>query len=385
VARIEEKGSAFGDIQVINTNLRTFDPRHTYGNPVYAQQDQAHQNKYLVDDGRPCYAQVPDGKGVWPDGAVYRRAGEIAAPKGLDRFGPDGKQPLAFGDSGSNGIVFNPAPSFTPWHPWRGMMVSRGGHVYSRYGYRPTGNWDGPIFMWIKHHGPDGKELGGLKDISSCTYGMGVDARGNIYIGHKPRPAGIAGPEDVEKALGDKVPRDSYGCVFKFGPAGGSFAWTKGEPKDKAERKNGDLFSPAPKVLDSDPYLSSRFSVEPRGAQWVYVGMSLLPTYHGCICRGSDLAVDPHGRVFLPDGVACRVAVLDTNGNRIRYIGGYGNMDSRGKGSPLPDPEIAFANIKMVTQASSRQVRVADDGNGWVSVINLGYEQEVKVPVAVAR
>jgi hypothetical protein len=95
--------------------------------------------------------------------------------------------------------------------------------------------------------------------------------------------------------------------------------------------------------------------------------------------------VDPHGRVYAPDKMACRVAVLDTNGNLIRYLGSYGNMDSRGKASPAPDPEIAFALVRMVTAATSRQVRVADNGNGWVSVISLDYEKESRVPVAVGR
>ena len=97
------------------------------------------------------------------------------------------------------------------------------------------------------------------------------------------------------------------------------------------------------------------------------------------------MAVDQHGRVFLPDMVACRVTVLDTNGNRIRWIGAYGNMDSRGKGSPIPDPQIAFSSIKMVTGANSRQLRVADDNNGWVSVIALDYATEKRIPVTLSE
>jgi hypothetical protein len=88
------------------------------------------------------------------------------------------------------------------------------------------------------------------------------------------------------------------------------------------------------------------------------------------------------GRVFLPDMVACRGVVLETNGNRIRYIGAYGNMDSRGTGSAEPNPEIAFASMRMVAAAAtSRRIRVADQGNGRVSVISLDHGEQRSVPL----
>ena len=122
-----------------------------------------------------------------------------------------------------------------------------------------------------------------------------------------------------------------------------------------------------------------------KGAEWLWVGMSVIPTYHSCICYGSDLKVDPHGRVFVPDEVCCRIAVLDAAGNLVRTIGKYGNTDSRGKGSPVPDPDIAFSGLRMITDVTSRQLRAADNNNGWVSVINLRYAQEKLVKVTMQK
>jgi hypothetical protein len=39
----------------------------------------------------------------------------------------------------------------------------------------------------------------------------------------------------------------------------------------------------------------------------------------------------------------------------------------------------------VIPSATSRQVRVADSGNNWVSVISLDYDKEARVPVSLAK
>jgi hypothetical protein len=48
-------------------------------------------------------------------------------------------------------------------------------------------------------------------------------------------------------------------------------------------------------------------------------------------------------------------------------------------------PEIAVAGIKMFNTATTREVRVADQLNGWVSVISVGYAAEARTSVALGK
>jgi hypothetical protein len=364
----------------------------------YQKYQEAFDWQYLADEGSPQYSLGPlDAKtGLWADGRIYKWSDWIwyhkkRADSSFQRFGAD-KAPAPFEEPKSNELKVGHEPN-APWFAQRGTMVDRRGHVYFRY------SWDVPEAKqqnlgkrneWVtgvEHYDDAGRKVGEIV-LSHGTYGLGTDVRGNIYVGDKPRPAGALVPADVEKAFDGKVPESvsgMYGAVVKFGPKGGGFLFKPGAPKDKEPRTAGDLFKPAPRSIDADYgcWITQPHSAELRGAEWMWVGMSPFVPQRACICYGTDLAVDPHGRVFVPDRIACRVAVLDAAGNLVRYIGSYGNLDSRGKDGPVPDPEIAFATLRMVTAATSRQVRVADNGNNWVSVIDLGYEREARVPVAV--
>jgi hypothetical protein len=407
VLRFECRGAGLAALAPVSTSFGKYqqkgpyDPRYVYNWGVsdgsYIKYQEAFDWNYLTDEGTPFYSCGPlDAKtGLWADGRRWGWNDWIWYDKKADpaflRTDP-GKTPLPFEATGTNALK----PTYKPRAPWfaqRGCLVDRRGHVWMRY------SWDNPEAKkqglgerneWVTgalHFDAEGRLAGELV-LSHGTYGMGVDARGNIYVGDKPRPAGALVPQDVEKAFGGKVPESIsgwYGAVVKFGPKGGGFLFKKGAPKDKEPRTAGDLFKPAPKSIDADfgCWITSPHSAELRGAEWMWVGTSPFVPQRACICYGTNLAVDPHGRVFAPDRIACRVAVLDAAGNLVRYIGSYGNMDSRGKDSPVPDPEIAFATLRMVTAATSRQVRVADNGNNWVSVISLDYEKEAKVPVTL--
>jgi sugar lactone lactonase YvrE len=403
-------GKALTALKPISTNyLKGFmkgpyDPRYQYdwGASQYSRYQEAFDWKYLTDEGTPFYSMGPlDSKRkLWADGnrhgwkknnRTWYHIRDKWPTLGFQRFSADGK-PLPYEASGSNEIKLVHKPS-SPWFAQRGVMVDRRGHVYMRYtwedaeakkkGMDSRNQWA----TGIQHFDEKGKHIGEVV-LTHGTYGMGVDVRGNIYVGDKPRPAGIMVPADVEKAFGGKVPAgisNWYGSVIKFGPKGGGFIFHRGQPTEKEPRRVGDLYRPPLKNMFAGLRYKGGEQAEIRGAEWVWPGMSPLVSTRGCICYGTSLAVDPHGRVFAPDKMACRVAVLDANGNLVRYIGSYGNMDSRGKGSPVPEPEIAFAAVRMVTFATSRQVRVADNWNMWISAVNLGYAVEKRLAVSVGQ
>jgi hypothetical protein len=54
------------------------------------------------------------------------------------------------------------------------------------------------------------------------------------------------------------------------------------------------------------------------------------------------MAIDGSDRIFAADTGRYHVKVLDTAGNLIVRVGGWGNADCRGPGSKFPEPAIAF-------------------------------------------
>jgi hypothetical protein len=426
VLRYECTATGFRMLEPVVTNYRRkhvkgpYSPRYlaNWGGSSYIPYTEAFDWKYLTDEGTPFYSMGPlerkgrwnNPQGRWADGRIYcwQKSWSWWKMKkdqiGLKRFSADGK-PVPF-TAGREGLLRIPYPPASPWHHHRGTMVDRRGHVYVRYSYdladgKATKLHRHDRNRWmtgIIHFDAAGRKVGEIH-LTHATSGMGVDARGNIYVGDKPRPPGALVPEDIEKGFRGEVPHEItnwYGSVVKFGPKGGGYKFTRGtpQPSDRVRRTRGNLFAPLPRLLDADycPFSSKRSVARLEGAKWMHVGMSPMVSTRGCICIWSSLAVDPHGRVYFPDKWGRRITVLDTAGNLLRYIGSYGNMDSRGpsavlkagKNGRVPGPEIAFCQLKMVTSATSRQVRAADTGNGWVSVVNLGYAAEKRLPVSVS-
>ena len=74
--------------------------------------------------------------------------------------------------------------------------------------------------------------------------------------------------------------------------------------------------------------------------------------------------------------------MLDSAGNRIARIGAYGNADSAGPESKVPDPEIAFAWPCETDYAEyDGKLYVSDSVNRRVVVVKFAYSQEKIVPV----
>jgi hypothetical protein len=123
-----------------------------------------------------------------------------------------------------------------------------------------------------------------------------------------------------------------------------------------------------------------------RGALWRYHGYAPCPTGGlnwgdpGCTCWNARLAVDGFGRVFVPDVFRFSVEMLDTSGNHVARIGRYGNADSAGPESKIPEPEIAFA-WPAFTAVAGGKLYVSDTVNRRVTVVRFDPADQAECPV----
>jgi len=154
------------------------------------------------------------------------------------------------------------------------------------------------------------------------------------------------------------------------------------ESKDYGKPAAVDFATNAPPGATSYRTAYMQHEIKAAGAQWRYAGGCLVPASGdgirpdpGCVCHNSHLAVDPYGRVFAPDVFRFCVEMLDAAGNQITRIGRYGNVDSAGPGSKVPEPEIAFAWPAHVSVADDK-LYVTDGANDRLVVVVLARTAE---------
>jgi hypothetical protein len=90
--------------------------------------------------------------------------------------------------------------------------------------------------------------------------------------------------------------------------------------------------------------------------------------------------VDDFGRLFVPDVFRFCVYVLDGEGNEITRFGSFGNMDSRGPDSPVPEPHIAFG-WPLSVELAGEQAFVADTVNRRIVSVRMAYAATDKCPL----
>jgi len=167
-----------------------------------------------------------------------------------------------------------------------------------------------------------------------------------------------------------------YGTVFKFPPEGGRF-WAAGRPSAAGNRRPENVPPGATEYRSA--YLGQ--VVWGKEALWGYKGFSLCPNMTenwgdpACSCFSSRFCLDGYDRLLVPDVFRCSVGVLDSAGNEILRFGSYGNVDSAGKGSKIPEPAIPLAFPNAVAAAGGRAY-VADRLNLRVAVIKLTHAAE---------
>ena len=298
--------------------------------------------------------------------------------KGMDLcFGPDGNI-YVYGQKGWHELVtrfdrgFKPAP-FPGTGKNTTTMDSRGKDVYGRYGHGwcNKGLYVGPrgriyvysMYDWAKYfmvvwdasgkaekHDRVAGSLVGPLDAQGG--GVRADAAGNVYVGLHGAPAG-------SKAAAD--PRRIKGAVVKFPPTGGGYV--------KAGKEGNGKKGLA--------WTGSRIGNFVEGGEVAYP--ILAPQVNGgCVCKEARFDLDGWGRLYVPNALDYYVDVVDNAGNRVARFGYYGNGDSRGPESAVPDPEIALGWAICVSagQIEKDRIYVADGLNRRVVRVDLEHDAE---------
>ena len=116
-------------------------------------------------------------------------------------------------------------------------------------------------------------------------------------------------------------------------------------------------------------------------ALWVRrIGLHPVKHEMGCYCETTRFDVDGFGRVFVPDVFRFCVVVLDASGNELARLGTYGNMDSRGAGSPVPTPALTFG-WPLTVECARGRIYVADLTNRRVVSADLPCAVSKTCPV----
>ncbi|MBL8027537.1 MAG: T9SS type A sorting domain-containing protein [Fibrobacteres bacterium] len=185
--------------------------------------------------------------------------------------------------------------------------------------------------------------------------GVKFDQDGNFYVGIKATSSTNTIPTGY---LNDNGYKWGVGSVVKFAPDA------------KNITANGQnwyaLSSTFANVTGHSKIYSQGFA--PFG------GSSTI--YKGCMCRSPRFDVDYYGRLFIPNGVTKKIAVVDNNGNTIVEFGKYGNRDSRGglpgPGEAISSPEFPLA-YPVSAAASDEYIYIGDMINWRMMRVKMEY------------
>ena len=338
------------------------------------------------------------------DGNLYVLSGY--GTNALLRFTPEGK-PLPFPATGTNKIEVTYRAGL-PHVGVRGLTVAPSGDIYV-FEERSK-----PEQLHV--FGPDGKlkKQSILQDIPvDSANSVAVDRSGNIYVGvcvHHPKhlyPRELAGQvppmawymlyskksswynwpqRDIPKPPWSRAYMNfylyHYGSVFKFSPQGGRF-WVGGKPA-----KSGANPRPEGVPRDAVEYREGYLKrvVWCQGAEWRYRGFGICVNRTeswgdpACSCYTSRFGMDEHGRLFVPDIFRFSVGVLDSCGNEILRFGAYGNVDSAGPESALPERQMPLASPYAVAVWGGSAF-IADRKSRRIVVVRLTYAAEATCPV----
>jgi DNA-binding beta-propeller fold protein YncE len=279
-------------------------------------------------------------------GNLYVNSGYLKTK--ITRYDPEGR-PLPFPATGKAEI----GPFKSVWRS--GFTVAPDGDIYVLHAKQAA-----PLSLDV--WGADGKEKRKdvIPNLPDATCGVGVDAAGNVYLGINvrkpdhlyPDPCNGLFPATAWNHWRRQEQREMpwkwsyfnhylfwWGSVFKFAPTGGR--WFR-----SAKRGEKPAEVPAGAAAYKGAFLDADYWVQ--GRLWQYQGFSPCPKNRSeggggddnCTCWGGRFATDAFGRCFVPDCLRFSVVVIDANANELVRFGEYGNMDSRGPGSPIPEPEI---------------------------------------------
>ncbi|MFC1672446.1 hypothetical protein ACFL01_04855, partial [Planctomycetota bacterium] len=307
--------------------------------------------------GKAALEQVGD-IAAGPEGMLYLRSGKTI-PKNerlwyVRRFNKDGE--LVPFEKAGEFIETHGKKEITSW----GLLappfcVDRRGNVYvvgliSRETLRCR----------LDVYGPDGAmKKKGLMKMSHTGGCVGVDAAGRLYVAETLRPRARRYP-DFYPGDPNNYFRKWYGVLLRMNPDGGAIEPAAGLHNEYVGRYNRP--------------------VKVTGAQWGYYGISPMPQQAGCQCRMAYFDVDEWGRVWMPDEAGYCITVLDSSGKVVTRFGAYGNWDSRGAGSAMPEPPIPLWGPGRVAVLDDHAF-VADTHNRRIVQVAVGGQAREEVPV----
>jgi len=365
--RMEDQGSSFSEPQPIAASESIY-PWNLSTDPLRREvscQLASNGALAILDEAAQKVAQVrgvADGSRSFrlgPDGLLYGQH-HWGATK-LARFDRAGKQvpfPATADNKELKGALDNRPEGTTYWP--RDFGLDPSGNIYVK---NRSKEYHG--LMTVEQYGPDGSlKRTAIWASADGALGPRIDRQGNLYMAEVVKPVGQPYPElfkgrlvagTIDGSSGftlqsgfasmDREYSWMYGSVIKYGPKGGA-VWFPNRPQPFDGECKLDP------TLAKQPVIGMRGAnvvdgVELQGALWLRPGYAYLADMAGsgtdrCHCTASDFDVDPFGRVFFPNQGLFRVEVLDTNGNFITSVGGYGNQDCCGPDSYVLDPAGNF-------------------------------------------
>ena len=370
-----------------------------------------------------------DGTVVWdtpigPHGRRYARTQYFAAPKDMPqnkmwvvRFDPEKQEYVPFAEGDQAGMP-GPMDGYRPWFdkgkPVIGipMFYAKGSHLHNGpFCVAPNGD----IYVGVTYseqtdaelekagsvrlqpkrlnpvsapvlrvYGPDGKlkspsALPGLAELE----GLRVGRSGAVYVVQPWKPIGQKLPDGL--AEGSTYEPSRWGSLIKFG---GNF---KRFPVGRVE---GAWEAPPAKPTHESP----EFKVKLEGALWTYGGVSPHSgVYSACTCMKAGADLDDYERSFVCAAQTCTVNVIDSHGNVMGRLGGYGNLDQTLVSDPTTgelrprrpdDPKELRSPARPLAFGLPRNVAASDDAM-WVADLNhralvkatLVYRAEASAPI----
>ncbi len=311
------------------------------------------------------------------DGNIYVM--DHYGAKTLSRYDSKWK-PLNFPETGDNKLKLD-YRAYGPCMGLRGHVVAPNGDLYVRRSPNHARISTVDVFS------PDGKlkKPGLVRGCGSGDSGIGVDNRGNVYLGMNLKPADQIIPKD----FAEQIPAEAWkyyrnnkrkppwsrmyanpyifhmGSVMKFGPGGGKIYGNFSTRKSVEDPELVVAKAPPEATAYKSGY--TRWDLKVVGAAWRYPGVGIIPHSFdgfsgddGCECMQSQLDSDPYGRTYAPSAFHSSVEMIDSAGNRIARIGTYGNADDQGLhfAWPCETDYAEFDGRLYVTDSVNRSVVV---------------------------
>jgi len=267
----------------------------------------------------------------------------------------------------------------------RGFDVSADGDIYvEHYSHARNTNrapkplpYPGDLFILVDKFGPDGllKQKEVIMELPGFVGGIRVDRSKNIYLGCNLRS------HDYLKTNTEKRPtklshlyRADRGMLLKFPPDGGRINYGRKDGNMGAVPKDSTM------LIWGSHFVNRLNPVESKAHLWAWEGISPAPGGWSCCCQTARFDIDGFDRIWVPDALMQSIRVLDTAGNESLRFGEYGNYDSCGAGSAIPEPAIPLGYPTYI-EAGDNVLYINDYLNRRIVRLKVAYQAEETIAI----